>query len=72
MGTYINNSSDSTSRASAFGGAGVIAFLTIAFIILKLYHVIEWSWVWVLSPLWFTGGLIVLGIVVALILLLKN
>ena len=26
--------------------------LTIAFIILKLCHVIEWAWVWVLAPLW--------------------
>lgn len=26
--------------------------LLIAFIVLKLCHVIEWSWLWVLSPLW--------------------
>ena len=26
--------------------------LLIAFIVLKLCHVIEWSWFWVLSPLW--------------------
>lgn len=26
--------------------------LLIAFVVLKLCHVIEWSWVWVLSPLW--------------------
>ena len=26
--------------------------LAVAFIILKLCHVIEWSWLWVLSPLW--------------------
>ena len=74
MGTYINNSSSSTSRASASasGGIGFIGLLTIAFIVLKLCHIIEWSWVWVLSPLWITGGLIVLALVVAFILLLKN
>ena len=26
--------------------------LGIAFIILKLCHVIEWSWLWVLAPFW--------------------
>ena len=31
---------------------GFMGLLTIAFIVLKLCHVIEWSWLWVLSPLW--------------------
>lgn len=26
--------------------------LQIAFIVLKLCHVIEWSWLWVLAPTW--------------------
>lgn len=39
--------------------------LLIAFIILKLCHVIEWSWLWVLSPLWipFVLSLIIIGVV---------
>ena len=72
MGTYINNSSSSTSRASASGGVGFIGLLTIAFIVLKLCHIIEWSWVWVLSPLWITGGLVVLILIVLLIFFLKS
>ena len=28
------------------------AVLAIVFVVLKLCHVIAWSWVWVLSPLW--------------------
>lgn len=28
------------------------AVLTIVFVVLKLCHVIAWSWVWILSPLW--------------------
>lgn len=28
------------------------AGLTLLFIALKLTHVIDWEWVWVLSPLW--------------------
>jgi len=72
MGTYINNSSSSTSHASASGGIGFIGLLTIAFIVLKLCHIIEWSWLWVLSPLWITGGLVVLILIALLIFFLKN
>ena len=52
------------------GGAGIgfTGLLTIVFIVLKLTHVINWSWVWVLSPIWITTG-IVLIIILALILL---
>ena len=32
--------------------------LTVAFITLKLCHVIEWSWLWVLSPLWIPLALV--------------
>ena len=31
---------------------GFAAVLTIVFITLKLCDVIDWSWVWVVSPLW--------------------
>ena len=34
--------------------------LLAAFIVLKLTGVIEWSWWWVLSPLWITAGIIVI------------
>lgn len=37
-------------------------FLAILFTILKLTGAIQWSWVWVLSPLW-------IGMIIALILL---
>ena len=33
-------------------GVTFFGILTIVFIVLKLTHVIDWSWVWVLSPLW--------------------
>lgn len=33
-------------------GIRFAGLLTIAFIVLKLTHIIEWSWIWVLSPLW--------------------
>ena len=52
----------------ASGGIGFSSLLLLAFIILKLTHVIDWSWWWVLAPLWIPIGiylilLVVLGIV---------
>ena len=35
------------------GGVGFFGLLGIVFIVLKLTHVIDWSWWWVLAPLWF-------------------
>ena len=45
-----------------------LALLTVLFIGLKLTHVIAWSWVWVLAPLWVPVGLaIIILAVVALV-----
>ena len=37
------------------GGLGIVSVLTIVFIVLKLLGVIQWSWIWVLSPLWISA-----------------
>ena len=29
-----------------------LVLLTLVFMVLKLTHYIDWSWLWVLSPLW--------------------
>lgn len=50
------------------GGIGVFDVLGIIFIVLKLGGIIEWSWIWVLSPFWIGLCLAVLLIVVAVIL----
>jgi len=34
------------------GGLGLASVLGIIFIVLKLVGVINWSWIWVLSPFW--------------------
>jgi hypothetical protein len=47
-------------------GIGFIGLLTIVFITLKLTHVIDWSWWWVLAPLWLIfalGIMVILGII---------
>ena len=45
------------------GGLGLASVLTIVFVVLKLVGVIDWSWLWVLSPLWIDLILTVLVIV---------
>ena len=34
------------------GGIGFAGLLTVLFVGLKLTNYIDWSWLWVLSPLW--------------------
>lgn len=41
----------SEARASA-RGIGFGGLLAIVFIVLKLIHIIDWSWWWVLAPIW--------------------
>jgi hypothetical protein len=45
------------------GGIGG-TLLQIAFIVLKLCGVINWSWMWVLSPMWIGFALWFVGVVV--------
>jgi hypothetical protein len=44
------------------GGIGFAGLLTIVFITLKLTGYIDWSWVWVLAPLWIPIVLVLLFI----------
>jgi len=37
-------------QTTSSGGIGFAGLLTIVFITLKLCHVIDWSWWWVLAP----------------------
>lgn len=39
-------------------GMGLLGWLTILFVGLKLTGYIEWSWLWVLAPLWIPGAII--------------
>lgn len=51
------------------GGLGFTGALTIAFIILKLLGKINWSWIWVLSPIWITLLLYILTIIITLLVI---
>ncbi len=41
-----------TTSSSSSGGIGFAGLLTVLFIGLKLTNYIQWSWIWVVSPLW--------------------
>lgn len=44
--------------SSSGSGVSLLSILGVAFIILKLCKVIDWSWWWVTLPLW--GGLVLI------------
>ena len=59
-------SNKNVSSSSSSAGIGFTGLLTVAFIVLKLCHVIDWPWIWVLSPLWIgfiLGILIIVGVI---------
>lgn len=59
--------------ASAGSGVGFFGLLGIVFIVLRLTHVIDWSWWWVLAPLWgpfaFILGFLILALPVVMLVL---
>lgn len=59
-----NNNSGSGGK----GGIGFTGALQIAFIVLKLCEVINWSWVWVLAPAWISLILVVVVAICAALL----
>jgi hypothetical protein len=54
-------------KTSSSGGVGFLGWLTLLFIGLKLTNYINWSWWWVLSPIWIPSLVL---IVIFLVLLL--
>lgn len=62
----------SEESSSAGGGISFAGLLAIVFIVLKLVGVIDWSWLWVLSPLWIGLAIALLIFVVGLIIALRN
>lgn len=57
-------------NSSSSGGIGFAGLLTIVFITLKLTGNIDWSWWWVLSPLWIGFAFLIVVFVVALVVAL--
>ena len=51
------------------GGIGFVGVLQITFVILKLCKVIDWSWWWVLSPIWISTALTILVVLIGIIVI---
>ena len=65
-------SNQNTSSNSS--GIGFVGLLTIVFITLKLTNFIDWSWWWVLSPIWISlsFGLMIAVLAIIYVLLFKK
>lgn len=55
-----------TSATASISGIGFTGLLTIVFIVLKLTNVINWSWLWVLSPVWIEIALVIAIVLIGL------
>ena len=61
--------SDKSSSSSSSAGIGVLGMLGVAFVVLKLVGVINWSWWWVTIPFW--GGFALVIVIVGIVIILK-
>lgn len=57
-----------SSSSDSSGGIGFCGLLTLIFITLKLTHYIDWSWWWVLAPMWI-GAAAIIGIILGALIL---
>lgn len=56
---------------SDYRGWGLATVLFVVFLVLKLTHVIAWSWLWVTSPLWISAGLALIALALVLFVVHK-
>ena len=64
--------SNNTGSAAGGGGITVTGLLQVAFIVLKLCHVIDWSWFWVLFPTILGVSFMVVCLIIVLIISLVD
>lgn len=60
-------SKESSSSSSGIGAGGLLG---VAFVVLKLTHIIDWSWWWVTLPFWFVIPIFVVAFICSFIYLL--
>jgi len=61
-----------SNQSNTGGGVGFCGLLTIIFITLKILDKIDWSWWWVLSPIWISSALVIFGLIMAIIVIVLN
>lgn len=59
-------------KSSGSSGGIFWTLLAVAFIVLKVTHLIDWPWVWVLAPIWIPVGIVLAAIVIVLIVVLTK
>lgn len=52
------------SESKSYTRSSTTGLLTVAFVVLKLCKVIDWSWWWVLSPIWIVVGIVLIALIV--------
>ena len=55
---------DRGNKTTVNGGVGATGLLGVAFVVLKLMGVINWSWWWVTCPFWGGFALIILILII--------
>ena len=55
-------------RQEQRGGIGFCSLLALAFIVLKLCRVIDWSWIWILAPIWIPVAFVLVCAVILAVL----
>lgn len=50
-----------------YTGMGFLSWLTILFVFLKLTNYIDWSWWWVLSPIWIPWVILIAVVIISII-----
>lgn len=50
-----------------YTGMGFLSWLALTFIVLKLTGTIDWSWWWVLSPIWIPWAILIAVVIVGVV-----
>jgi membrane protein YdbS with pleckstrin-like domain len=59
-------------HSASNAGIDLSGLLTITFIVLKLTNVIQWSWWWVLSPVWVSAGILIAAALIIFIVAITS
>ena len=69
---FSNTTSNRTSSSSSGGSMGILSWLQVIFIVLKVLNLIDWSWFKVFIPTWIGLGLFVILIILLVITEMRN
>ena len=61
MSSYMNNNKSSSAGS---GGTSIATILQVVFIVLKLVHVIDWSWWLVFIPTWISLAIALVAFII--------